>query len=485
MGKLGAFLTIPRVGPEKEPVASRVTHYHELERRLPVITAEEQGARCMSCGVPFCHTGCPLGNAIPDWNDHVANGRWALALESLEATNNFPEVTGRVCPAPCEEACVLRIAEAPVTIRALERAIADHAAEAGELQPRRALAMTGKRVVVVGSGPAGMACAQELARAGHAVTLIERDDRPGGLLRYGIPDFKLEKSVVERRVRQMQAEGVAFRLGVEVGRDVTLASLCAEHDAVVVATGAAVARELPIPGRELLGVHRAMDYLVQQNRVVAGDVIEPSARLDARGRDVVVLGGGDTGSDCVGTAHRQGARSVTQIELLPRPPDVRAEETPWPRWPLVMRTSSSQEEGGSREFAFLTKRFVVGDGGRVRALLGVEVEWDASRRRFDEKPGTEREIPCDLVLLALGFTGPEAGTWTGSDLATDARGNVLASTERFVTNDPKLYACGDVRRGQSLVVWAIWEGRECARAVDRALLGEVRMPRVPLRWALP
>ncbi len=484
MGKVTGFLEWGQRGPPKQHPAERVRHFHELERRLPVLQAAEQAGRCMACGVPFCHAACPLGNTIPDFNDAVFRGDTARAVRAIEATNNFPEITGRVCPAPCEDACVLRIdAEgappdpmnaAPVTIRAIEREISERLFEQG-LVPRRAERTTGKKVIVVGSGPAGLAAAQELARLGHEVEVLERDARPGGLLRYGIPDFKLEKTVLDRRLDQLRAEGVVLRTGVELGRDESLASLRARADAVVLATGATEARELSIPGRSLPGIELAMRYLGAQNRVVSGELARTP--IDARDRDVVILGGGDTGSDCLGTALRQGARSVTQVELMPRPPEHGNPATPWPLWQLVHRTSSSQEEGGRREFALLTKRFL-GDGS-VQGLEVVEVE-----RRGDalvERPGTERVLEATLVLLALGFVGPAPGPLVG--LALDAQGRLAADTRGFSVA-PGLFACGDARRGQSLVVWAIWEGRECARAVDLHLGQRLEAARVPQRWEL-
>lgn len=482
MGKPTGFLEAPRKNPPKEGVEQRLHHFRELEHRLPIVQAKEQAGRCMNCGVPFCHTGCPLGNAIPDWNDLLYRDRTEAAIVALEATNNFPEITGRICPAPCEEACVLRMdlphaPSAPVTIRAIEREIAERAFEAG-LTPRHAERSTGKKVIVIGSGPAGLACAQQLVRAGHAVEVLERDAHVGGLLRYGIPDFKLDKRVVETRVAQLAAEGVVFRTGVCVGEHETLASLRARADAVVIATGATEARDLPVPGRALAGIHFAMDYLGANNRVVSGEAA--STPIDAKDHDVVILGGGDTGSDCLGTALRQGARSVTQIELLPRPPDGSNPETPWPHWPLVYRTSSSQEEGGERVFAILTRRFV--GEGRVQALEVAEVE--RVEGRFVPKPGTERRIPATLVLLAMGFTGPSVATWSGTSLTTDARGNVAADTASFASNEAGVFACGDARRGQSLVVWAIWEGRECAQRVDAFLMHEQRLPSQPQRWEL-
>jgi len=489
MGKPTGFLETDREGPLKDDREERLGNFAELEHRLPVVQAKEQAGRCMNCGVPFCHTGCPLGNAIPDWNDLVYRDRTEAAIAALEATNNFPEITGRICPAPCEEACVLRIdlphaPSSPVTIRAIEREIADRAFDRG-LRPRRAERATGKKVIVVGSGPAGLACAQQLARAGHAVEVIERDREVGGLLRYGIPDFKLDKGVLTQRVEQMREEGVVFRTGVAVGGsndgDESLASLRTRADVVVLATGSTRARDLTgVPGRELGGIHLAMDYLPAQNRVVSGEA--KSTPIDAKDRDVVILGGGDTGSDCLGTALRQGARSVTQIELMPRPPDDENPETPWPHWPLIYRTSSSQEEGGERLFAILTQRLIESstEPGHVGALEVVEVE--RKDGRFVPIEGIERKIPATLVLLAMGFVGPEPSTWSGTELALDGRQNVLADTTRFTTSEAGIYACGDARRGQSLVVWAIWEGRECARSVDAFLIGDERLRSQPQRW---
>jgi glutamate synthase (NADPH/NADH) small chain len=467
MGRTGAFIEEHRQEPSKEPVEARLAHSREFERRLPVLAAREQGARCMNCGVPTCHEGCPLGNAIPDFNDLVYRDRWRAASASLHGTNNFPEVTGRVCPAPCETACVLELSGEPVTIRALERAVADRAIDEGWLVPQPAERRTGRRVAVVGSGPAGLACAQELARMGHDVTVLERSDRLGGLLRYGIPDFKLEKSLIDRRVEQMRAEGVSFRTRVSVGRDVTVASLCATHDAVVLATGATIPRDLPIEGRALRGVHFAMEYLEQANRTVAGDAIE-AHRIDARDKRVLILGGGDTGSDCLGTALRQGASSVTQLEIAPRPPEHRGERDPWPNWPWIYRVSSSQEEGGQREFAVRTVRFVGDSEGNVTA---------AECARVEDGRESPVEFGVDLVLLAMGFTAPEPDAWSGSQLATDNRGNIAAPWGRFSTSEPRIFACGDARRGQSLVVWAIAEGRACAAAVHAAMAAEAAASR--------
>jgi glutamate synthase (NADPH/NADH) small chain len=463
------FLEIGRRDPDERDVAQRVKDFRTIERRLPVIAASEQARRCMGCGVAFCHSGCPLGNVIPDFNDAAERGRWQEAFAALDRTNNFPEITGRICPAPCESACVLGVNDEPVTIEAIEREIADQAFEHGWVKPRAIDRATGKRVAIVGSGPAGLAAAQQLRRAGHRVTVYERAEAPGGLLRFGIPDFKLEKVWLDRRLEQITSEGVEVRCGVDVDA-ARMASLRAEHDAVLIATGATVARDLDLEGRALAGIHVAMDFLTAQNRVVRGSL--DATPISAAGRDVVILGGGDTGSDCLGTAIRQGARSVRQIELLPRPPETRAAETPWPLWPTLFRVSSSQEEGGERSFALRTVRFL--GEGRVRAIECVEVA------RVDGKlvdvPGTEQLIETDLVLLALGFSGPERAPLAPMNVL-DARGLVSADATRFETPAKNVFACGDARRGQSLVVWAIWEGRQAAHAIDEVLMrGETTLP---------
>jgi glutamate synthase (NADPH/NADH) small chain len=479
MGKPTGFLEIDRHLPEKRPVRERLRDYREIERHLPVVQIREQGARCMNCGIPFCHTGCPLGNVIPDWNDHVYRDRWQAAIASLHATNNFPEVTGRICPAPCEEACVLNIPGTPVTIKQIEHQIADRAWDEGWVKPQPPERRTGRRIAIVGSGPAGLAAAQQLARAGHDVTVFERDDRIGGLLRYGIPDFKMEKHHIDRRIAQMEAEGVVFRPSVNVGVDVTVEQLTAEHDAVILAVGATQARDLPIPGRELDGVCFAMEFLPQQNKVVAGDRVD--GQITATNKKVVILGGGDTGSDCLGTSLRQGAASVLQIELMPRPPEERTGEMPWPEWPMILRTSTSHEEGGEREWAILTKAFE-GGNGKLERIRAVRVEWEKDadgRLRMREVPDSELVIEADLCLLAMGFVGPEKSLPEQLGLALTERGNVSADDERFATSRDKVFVCGDARRGQSLVVWAIWEGREAARAVDAYLMGESRLPSSP------
>ena len=471
MGKIAGFLEHERELPPRRPVAERVQDFDEVEGDIAPEALRAQSARCMSCGVPFCHTGCPLGNVIPEWNDHVYRDRIEDAAFALLATNNFPEITGRVCPAPCEEACVLNISERPVTIKRIEREIGDSLLRDGSFVARPSARASGKSVAIVGSGPAAMACAQQLARVGHAVTVFERDDRLGGLLRYGIPDFKLDKRRVDARIDQMRAEGVDFRLNVDVGRDVAYAELRARHDALVIATGATRARDLPIGGRGLDGVHFAMDYLTAQNRLRYGSAARPV--IDARDARVVILGGGDTGSDCLGTALRQGAKSVTQVELMPRPPEARDDEMPWPSWPMISRTSSSQEEGGAREWAVLTRRFE-GRDGRLARLIAVEV--DVVDGSPAERAGSERVIEADLCLLALGFLGPET---EGLECALTERGTIAADAHTFATDLDGVFACGDARRGQSLVVWAIWEGRETARSVDRFLMGHTRLPTSP------
>jgi glutamate synthase (NADPH/NADH) small chain len=466
VGNPRGFLQIKRAKASPRPVDERLKDFHEFDTPLEEGALRDQASRCMDCGIPFCHKGCPLGNLIPEWNDHVYGSRWDKALEALEATNNFPEVTGRVCPAPCEASCVLNIHGAPVTIKEVERSIAASFDPDEPLTARPAASRFGQRVAVVGSGPAGLAAAQQLARAGYDVTVFERDDRTGGLLRYGIPDFKLEKHHIDRRVNQMEREGVAFKTGVNAGVDITADELRATFDAIVLCVGAGKARELTVPGRELQGVHLAMEFLPQQNRRVAGDAVPEEAAILATGKRVVILGGGDTGSDCLGTSHRQGAKSVVQLELLPAPPNTRLPNNPWPEWPLMLRTSSSQEEGGERDFAVMTKR-LVGDGrGHVTALEAIRVELDNGK--LVEIPGSETIVPCDLVLLAMGFVGPERSPLL-SDLGIELneRGNV--KTNDFVTGVPGVFAAGDATRGASLVVWAIAEGRKAAEAVDAYL----------------
>jgi len=481
MGKITGFLEFKRELPARRPVGERLRDWRELEGKLAADKLQVQATRCMDCGVPFCHKGCPLGNIIPDWNDLVYRGRWQEAIDRLHSTNNFPDFTGRVCPAPCEEACVLTINEDPVAIKQIEKQIIDHAYWAGWVQPQIPPQRTGKRVAVVGSGPAGLACAQQLARAGHAVTVFERADRIGGLLRYGIPDFKLEKLHVERRMDQMAAEGVTFKPGTNVGVDYPADRLRTEFDVVVLAGGATQARDLPVPGRELKGIHFAMDFLSQQNKRVAGDTV-PN-QISAGGKRVIILGGGDTGSDCLGTSNRHGARTVHQFELLPQPPETRTEEVaPWPYWPMTLRTSSSHEEGVIRDWSINTKRFSGNAEGKVKKLHAVRLEWTTAadgRPVMREVPGSEFEMNVDLVLLALGFTGPEQGPLlTDLGVQLTDRGNVGVD-RNWMTNVTGVFSCGDMRRGQSLVVWAIWEGRECARAVDQFLMGHTDLKASP------
>ena len=466
MGELGAFLKIQRETPKKRPVSERVNDFQEFQRDLPVAKLQEQGARCMECGVPFCHQGCPLGNLIPDWNDLVYRDRWREAIDQLHATNNFPEFTGRICPAPCEAACVLDINDDPVTIKAIEQAIADRAFDEGWVVPRPPAVRSGKRAAVIGSGPAGLAAAAELNQFGHEVTVYERNDRIGGLLRYGVPDFKLDKRVVQRRVDILAEEGIDFQTGVDAGRDVTGDELRERFDAVVVATGATVPRDLPVPGRELGGVHFAMDYLEQRNRFVAGEFPEGTP-ITAAGKHVVIIGGGDTGADCLGNSHREFPASVTQFELLPEPPPERPDDrTPWPQWPLILRTSPAHEEGGERRFSMMTTS-LTGEEGLVKELHGHEV---GPPPAFEKLEGSEFTIPAELVLLAMGFLHPQQeGLLEQLGVELDDRGNV--ATDDYASSVPGVFACGDARRGQSLIVWAIAEGRQAARAADRHLHG--------------
>ncbi len=485
MGDVFGFMKFSRAKVGKQPVAERLKHYHEFLHVLPPEDLQKQGARCMDCGIPFCHTGCPLGNIIPDFNDLVFRDHWRDALERLHSTNNFPEFTGRVCPAPCEAACVLGINEDPVAIKQIECSIADRGFDEGWITPEPPATRTGRRVAVIGSGPAGLAAAQQLNRAGHQVTVFERADRPGGLLMYGIPDFKLEKWRVWRRIEQMKAEGVEFRTSTNVGVDVPVSELRANYDVILLTGGATQGRDLPIPGRELKGVHFAMEFLPQQNKVNQGDSI-PNQIL-AGGKHVIVIGGGDTGSDCTGTSNRQGCASLTQFELLPQPPDVgsfpRASErpsaTPWPNWPLILRTSTSHEEGCQRQFGILTKEFIGDASGQVQSLVTVDIAWttDANgRQQFTEVPGSQRTWPAQLVLLAMGFVGPEKqGPIEQLGVELDARGNVKCN-EQYQTSVENVFAAGDLRRGQSLVVWAIHEGREAARAIDKHLMGVSNLP---------
>ena len=477
MGKVTGFLEIPRAELPSRPVAERIRTFEELT--LPMAPAEVslQGARCMDCGIPFCQSGCPVNNVIPDWNDLVYRDEWRRALDVLHTTNNFPELTGRVCPAPCEAACTLNIDDSPVAIKLIEQAIVDRGWKEGWISPQPSTKKTGRRVAVVGSGPAGLACAQQLARAGHEVTVFEKNDRLGGLLRYGIPDFKLEKLHVDRRIDQMRAEGVVFKTGLHIGVDAPADDLVRDFDAVVLAGGSEHPRPLDVPGRDLDGVHYAMEFLPQQNKRIAGDLVPD--QILATGKHVVVLGGGDTGSDCIGTSIRQGALSVTNFELMPRPPDKENKPLTWPSWPVKLRTSSSHAEGCERDFAISTKGFS-GEDGKVKVLHAVRLDWrkDASGAfRPHEIPGSEFDVPADLVLLALGYVHPvREGLLEQLGVELDARGNVKADARRYATSHPKVFAAGDMRRGQSLVVWAIREGREAARAVDGFLMGTSDLP---------
>ncbi len=469
------FLTTPRQTPARRPVDVRISDWREVYAEFGADRLERQASRCMDCGIPFCHSGCPLGNLIPEWNDLVYSGDWRAAAERLHATNNFPEFTGRLCPAPCESACVLGISADPVTIKQVEVEIINRAWAEGWVPPRRpgpAAQAAGRKVAVIGSGPAGLAAAQQLTRAGHTVTVIERDDAPGGLLRYGIPEFKMEKRHLDRRLIQMLAEGTEFRCGVAAGVDITAAELRAEYAAIVLACGARVPRGLAVPGAELAGIHQAMEYLPMANRAVAAAAGDPE--ISARGRHTVIIGGGDTGADCLGTALRQGAASVTQLEILPRPPDRRPASQPWPTYPAILRVSSAHEEGGERVYAASTQRFLGDGAGRVRGLALTEVKPSAGG--FGPVPGSERELVCDLVLLAMGFTGAERGPLlTDLGVQFDSRGNV-ARDGSFATSVPGVFVAGDAGRGQSLIVWAIAEGRSAAAAVDEYLCGRTTLP---------
>jgi glutamate synthase (NADPH) small chain len=473
MGKVTGFLEFERLHEAAEQPQERLKHWREFVHHLTDEAAGVQGARCMDCGTPFCMSGCPVNNIIPDWNDLVFKQDWQRALDTLHSTNNFPEFTGRVCPAPCEAACTLNINNDPVGIKSIEHAIIDKGWESGWVVPQPPAKKTGKRAAVIGSGPAGLACAQQLARAGHDVVVFEKADRTGGLLRYGIPDFKMEKHLIDRRVEQMRAEGVEFRTGQHVGGNLAMQKLVDEFDAVVMAGGAEHPRDLPVPGRELAGVHFAMEFLPQQNKVVAGDKV--AGQIKATGKHVIVIGGGDTGSDCVGTSNRHGAASVTQFELLPQPPEKENKPLVWPYWPVKLRTSSSHEEGCKRDWSVATKRFE-GKDGKVEKLVAARIEWKDGR--MQEVPGSEFTLKADLVLLAMGFLGPvPSGLLEQAGVEKDNRGNVKADTENYRTSVDKLFAAGDMRRGQSLVVWAIREGRQCARAVDEFLMGSSELPR--------
>jgi glutamate synthase (NADPH) small chain len=483
MGKPTGFMEVERVDRGYDKPAARRHSWQEFVHPLPEPALRAQASRCMDCGIPFCHEGCPVNNLIPNWNELVYRDHWRQALVTLHSTNNFPEFTGRICPAPCEAACTLNIEDNPVTIKTIECAIVDRGWQEGWIVPVVPVRRTGRRVAVVGSGPAGMACAQQLARAGHSVTLFEKSDRIGGLLRYGIPDFKMEKRLIDRRVEQMAEEGVEFRTSVEIGADLTVDELLAQHDALALTGGAELPRDMEVPGRELDGVHFAMSYLPQQNKRNAGDdeaAAAPGGTITASSKHVVVIGGGDTGSDCIGTATRQGALSITQLEILPQPPEHENKALTWPDWPLKMRTSSSQEEGCKRDWAVLTKR-AQGSNGRVAALECVRVEWTqgpGGRWAMREMPDSAFELQADLVLLAMGFLGPRrAGMIEQAGVRLDPRGNVAADTRDYQTSVPKIFAAGDMRRGQSLVVWAIREGRQCARAIDEFLMGSSKLPR--------
>lgn len=473
MGQVDGFMKYQRENPTSRDPKERIKDYKEVYLPLSKEKVKSNAARCMDCGVPFCHSGCPLGNNIPDFNEAVYQGRWEEAIAILSSTNNFPEFTGRICPAPCEASCVLSINNNPVTIEYIEKTIAETAFEKGYIKATPPSRRTGKRVAIVGSGPAGLAAAAQLNQAGHWVTVFERSDRIGGLLRYGIPDFKLEKSVIDRRIRLMEQEGIIFRTNANVGVNVSARHLQKEFDAVVISGGASAPRDLPIPGRNLKGVHFAMEFLPQQNKRVAGDRIF-SGDILATGKNVMVIGGGDTGSDCVGTSNRQGAKSVTQIELLTKPPLARKEDNPWPLWPMILMTSSSHEEGVDRQWALLTKEFVGDNHGRLTGVRLVDIRWGINqqgRMGFEEIAGTERVVPCELALLAIGFTGAEKGGMVEElELELDERTNI--KTTGYMTSQEGVFAAGDIRRGQSLVVWAISEGRECARAVDTWLMGE-------------
>ena len=476
MGKPTGFIEIARKKQPTRPVAERVHDWREVYLPYSTDTLKQQGARCMDCGIPFCHQGCPLGNLIPDWNDLVYRDRWQAAIERLHATNNFPEFTGRLCPAPCEGSCVLGINDDAVTIKGIENAIIERAFEAGWVGPRPPAQRTGKRIAVVGSGPAGLAAADQLNRAGHLVTVFERADRIGGLLRYGIPEFKMEKRVLERRLAIMAAEGVTFRTNANIGGNVPAEELRREFDAIVLAGGATVPRDLPIPGRDLKGVHFAMEYLTLQNRRNEGDAVPDGAFISAAGKRVVIIGGGDTGADCLGTAHRQGARSIVQFELLPKPPDARADANPWPTWPQIFRVSSAHEEGGERLYSVSTTEFE-GRDGHVAGLKGHTVMpvHEQGRMRFAPVPGSEFTLECELVLLAMGFTGPERGVVDQLGVTLTDRGNV-SRDENWMTNVAGVFAAGDMQRGQSLIVWAIAEGRSAARGVDQWLMGQSQLP---------
>lgn len=485
MGKPTGFLEYTRVSPEKIKPKERISNYKEFVNPFDSGELNKQAARCMDCGVPFCHHGCPLGNIIPEFNDAVYRESWQEAYDILTSTNNFPEFTGRICPAPCESSCVLGINQPPVNIEEIEKHIIEIAFEKGYVTPNVPHVRTGKKIAVIGSGPAGLAAAAQLNQAGHLVTVYERDEKPGGLLRYGIPDFKLEKNVIDRRIKLMEEEGITFKCNANVGVNISISDISREYSAVVLAGGSTIPRDLSVPGRDLKGIHYAMHFLKQQNKIVDG--ADPLAKaeiesnildeiISAKGKKVVVIGGGDTGSDCVGTSNRQGAANIVQFELLPKPPEGRTQLMPWPTYPMVLKTTSSHEEGCERQWAVATKEFISDGKGNVTALKTVELEWkveDGKYSKFIEKPGSEKVIPCDLVLLAMGFVSPQKnGLLEELNVELDERGNVKATEKEYKTSVSKIFSCGDMRRGQSLVVWAISEGRECARKVDIFLMGE-------------
>ena len=478
MGKITGFIEFERDKQPYRPVEERVQDWNQIMQAWPVEPLKKQASRCMDCGIPFCHEGCPLGNLIPDWNDLVYRDQWMEAIKRLHATNNFPEFTGTLCPAPCEGSCVLAINDDAVTIKAVELTIIDKAWENGWIKPEIAAVKTGKKIAIVGSGPAGMAAAQQLARAGHEVTLFERDDRLGGLMRYGIPEFKMEKKRLDRRLQQMEAEGVSFKTNAHVGDNISVDDIRADFDALILTGGACEARDLPAEGRELNGIHQAMEFLPMQNRLCEGDD-KPDNFISAEGKHVVIIGGGDTGADCLGTVNRQGCASVHQLEIMEKPPSVRAEDNPWPEWPRIFRTSAAHKEGVERVFSVNTKRFVDDGKGNVKALqlVNVELKNVDGRMSFEEVAGSEQEIPCDLALLAMGFLGPEKpGMLEQLGVELDGRGNVIADPKTWMTSVKGVFTAGDMQRGQSLIVWAIAEGRSAARGVDEYLMGSSDLP---------